>query len=204
MIAMSQSGETKTLAHVVEQAIAKNITTMSVVNAVGSLIARTVHLGVYCNAGRENGVVSTKAFTSQVVSLALIALWFRQTRDFLEGRRSNSVDTMRLKEALMRLPISFGMALKLRDECRRVAERLNAKEHCFVLGKGFAEPIAMEGALKIKEMGYLHAEGCSGGALKHGPFALIESDETGKLGATPIILLILDDQHAQLMRTAGK
>ena len=103
----------------------------------------------------------------------------------------------------MRLPISFGTALKLRDQCREVAMRLNHKEHCFVLGKGFAEPIALEGALKIKEMGYLHAEGCSGGALKHGPFALIESEQTGTCGATPIILLILDDEHAHLMRTAG-
>lgn len=203
LIVVSQSGETKSTANVVDLAIAKGMTTMSVVNTVGSLIARTVHLGVYCNAGRENGVTSTKGFTSQVVALALIALWFRQTRDLLEGQRE-FVDAERLKEALMRLPISFGMALRLRDQCREVAERLDPKHHCFVLGKGYAEPVAIEGALKIKEMGYLHAEGCSGGALKHGPFALIESDQTGKFGATPIILLILDDQHAHLMRTCGK
>jgi len=203
LIVVSQSGETKSLASVAEQAIGRGITTMGVVNTVGSLIARTVDFGVYCNAGRENAVTSTKCFASEVVVLALIALWFRQTRDLLEGRR-NSVDTARMKEALMRLPISFGMALKLRDQCRDIAKRLDPKEHCFVLGKGYSEPIAIEGALKIKEIGYLHAEGSSGGALKHGPFALIESDKTGRFGATPIILLILDDQHAQLMRTAGK
>ena len=204
LIAVSQSGETKSLANVLEQAVGRGITTMGVVNAVGSPIARTVHLGVHCNAGREIGVTSTKGFSSQVVSLALMALWFRQTRDSVDGRQSHSVDAMRLKEALMRLPISFGMTLKLRDQCKEVAKRLNPKEHCFVLGKGYAEPIAIEGALKIKEIGYLHAEGTSGGALKHGPFALIESDETGRFGATPIILLILDDNHAHLMRTAGK
>ena len=108
---------------------------MSVVNAVGSLIARTTKLGVYCNAGRENAVASTKAFTTQVTVLALIALWFRQTRDFLEGGKT-SVEATRLKEALMRLPITFGMALKTRDQCKDIAKLLLEKEHCFVLGKG--------------------------------------------------------------------
>jgi glucosamine--fructose-6-phosphate aminotransferase (isomerizing) len=73
-----------------------------------------------------------------------------------------------------------------------------------LLGKGYGEPVAYEGALKLKEMCYLHAEGYSGGALKHGPFALIESNENGKLGATPIIMLILDDAHAHHMRTAAE
>jgi len=76
-------------------------------------------------------------------------------------------------------------------------------QHCFVLGKGFGEPVAYEGALKIKEMCYLHAEGYSGGALKHGPFALIEN-ESGKFGATPIILLIFDDEHKNSMRTCAE
>lgn len=203
LIAISQSGETKDVLQVVQQALDKDVTCLSVVNEVGSVIARTTKMGVYCNAGEEYGVTSTKGFSSQVVILALIALWFRQKRDYLEGRR-NSVDTMELKEALMRLPISFGMALKLREQCQEIAQRLLTKEHCFVLGKGFGEPIAFEGALKIKEMSYLHAEGYSGGALKHGPFALIENDETGKFGATPIIMLILDDQHAHHMRIAAE
>lgn len=206
LIVVSQSGETKDVVRVVKQAMEKDITVMSVVNAVGSLIARTTKMGVYCNAGRENAVASTKAFTTQVTVLALIALWFRQTRDKLEGRKagSTSAETERLKEALMRLPISFGMALKTRDQCKEIAAMLLNKEHCFVLGKGYGEPVALEGALKIKEMCYLHAEGYSGGALKHGPFALIENNETGKFGATPIIMLILDDNHSQHMRTAAE
>ena len=205
LIVVSQSGETKDVARVVKQAMDKDITVMSVVNAVGSLIARTTKMGVYCNAGRENAVASTKAFTTQVTVLALIALWFRQTRDKLEGKGvGTSVETARLKDALMRLPISFGMALKSRDQCKEIASRLVNKEHCFVLGKGYGEPVALEGALKIKEMCYLHAEGYSGGALKHGPFALIENNDTGKFGATPIIMLILDDNHAQHMRTAAE
>jgi len=209
---------------------------MSVVNAVGSLIARTTKLGVYCNAGRENAVASTKAFTTQVTVLALIALWFRQIKDKMQGSTSYKVETRELTDALMRLPIVFGMGLKVRNQCRAIAERIVNKEHCFVLGKGkfyfgintvikrlsfmsghililthifnpiwkgFGEPVALEGALKIKEMCYIHAEGYSGGALKHGPFALIE-DEKGKNGATPIILLILDDHHANHMRTAAE
>jgi len=203
-LVVSQSGETKDVANVVNAAQENDLTVMSVVNAVGSLIARTTKLGVYCNAGRENAVASTKAFTTQVTVLALIALWFRELKDRVSGVTKASAEAALLKESLMRLPICCGMALKNRDQCREVAERLNGKEHCFILGKGYGEAVAYEGALKIKEMCYLHAEGYSGGALKHGPFALIESDENGKLGATPIIMLILDDSHAHHMRTAAE
>ena len=202
LIVVSQSGETKDVHRVVNSAMDKGVTVLSVVNAVGSLIARTTKLGVYCNAGRENAVASTKAFTTQITVIALIALWFRELHDRLAGVPS-SVETIRLKESLMRLPITIGMALKTREQCKKIADRLKDKEHCFVLGKGYAEPVAHEGALKIKEMCYLHAEGYSGGALKHGPFALIE-DESGKFGATPIIMFILDDQHAHHMRTAAE
>ena len=202
LIVVSQSGETKDVHRVVTAAMDKGVVVMSVVNAVGSLIARSTNLGVYCNAGRENAVASTKAFTTQVTVLALIALWFKETRDRIAGIPP-SLEATRLKESLMRLPIAFGMALKTREQCREIALRLKDKEHCFVLGKGYAEPVAYEGALKIKEMCYLHAEGYSGGALKHGPFALIE-DETGRFGATPIIMFILDDNHAQHMRTAAE
>jgi glucosamine--fructose-6-phosphate aminotransferase (isomerizing) len=203
-LVVSQSGETKDVANVVNAAQEHDLTVMSVVNAVGSLIARTTKLGVYCNAGRENAVASTKAFTTQVTVLALIALWFREIKDKVNGVTEHSAEVSAMKDSLMRLPICCGMALRDRDACKRVAERLNGKEHCFVLGKGYGEPVAMEGALKIKEMCYLHAEGYSGGALKHGPFALIESDENGKQGATPIIMLILDDAHAHHMRTAAE
>ena len=135
LIVVSQSGETKDVVRVVNTGLEKGVTTLSVVNAVGSLIARSTKLGVYCNAGRENAVASTKAFTTQVTVLALIALWFRQTRDFVEGQKP-SIEASRLREALMRLPITFGMALKTRDQCREIAKRLKDKEHCFVLGKG--------------------------------------------------------------------
>lgn len=203
LIVVSQSGETKDVHRVVVNAMKEEITALSVVNAVGSLIARTTNLGVYCNAGRENAVASTKAFTTQVTVLALIAIWFRECRDRFAGVTHN-VEAQRVKDALMRLPITMGITMKTcRKQCKEIAERLKDKEHCFVLGKGFAEPVAYEGALKIKEMCYLHAEGYSGGALKHGPFALID-DATGKFGATPIIMFILDDQHAHHMISAAE
>lgn len=204
LLVVSQSGETKSVADVVEMGVGKNLTVMSVVNAVGSLIATTTNMGVYTHAGPEHAVASTKTFTTQVTVLALIGLWFSEVRNKFERNHSHSLEAARLKEALMRLPVSFGSALKTREQCKKVAECLKDKESCFVLGKGFGEPIAREGAQKIKEMGYLHAEGYSGGALKHGPFALIESDESGKYGATPIIMIILDDNHAHHMRTAAE
>jgi glucosamine--fructose-6-phosphate aminotransferase (isomerizing) len=203
-LVVSQSGETKDVANVVNAAQENDLTVMSVVNSVGSLIARTTKLGVYCNAGRENAVASTKAFTTQVTVLALIALWFRELKDKVNGVAEHSVEAQLLKDSLMRLPICMGMALRNREQCREIAMRLNGKDHCFLLGKGYGEPVAYEGALKLKEMCYLHAEGYSGGALKHGPFALIESNDNGKLGATPIIMLILNDNHAHHMRTAAE
>lgn len=136
VLVVSQSGETKDVARVVQTALDKGVSVMSVVNSVGSLIARTTKLGVYCNAGRENAVASTKAFTTQVTVLALIALWYRQTRDKLAGNEQPSVEAVRLQEALMRLPITFGMALKTREQCHTIAQDLKDKEHCFVLGKG--------------------------------------------------------------------
>ena len=137
LIVVSQSGETKDVARVVNTAMDKDIPVISVVNAVGSLIARTTNLGVYCNAGRENAVASTKAFTTQVTVLALIALWFRQRKDNAAGLPAGSgSEAARLREALMRLPISFGMAMKTRPRCAEVAKQLFAKEHVFLLGKG--------------------------------------------------------------------
>ena len=135
MIVVSQSGETKDVARVVHAAMDKGVTVMSVVNAVGSLIARTTKLGVYCNAGRENAVASTKAFTTQVTILALIALWFRELRNRVSGADPSQEETQ-LKECLMRLPIAFGMALGTRQQCKEIAKKLEHKEHCFVLGKG--------------------------------------------------------------------
>lgn len=191
LLVLSQSGETKDVHRCVVMAQELNVPCFSIINAVGSLLARTTKCGVYLNCGREHAVASTKAFTSQVAVIALVAIWFAQIRDKEEAKRKSLV------ENLHRLPISLGMALGIRATCKRIATVINKSGNCFVLGKGLGEPAAREGALKIKEISYIHAEGVSGGALKHGPFALIED-------GTPIILIIIDDQHAPLMRTVAE
>lgn len=198
LLVISQSGETKDTHRVVEMAKSKGIVVLSIVNNVGSLIARSATCGVYINAGRENAVASTKAFTSQVTVLSLMAIYFSK----LTHRNKKDVAVAARKEcvlALHKLPTSFGMTLskETHNLCKRVARKLfdNKVEHLFVLGKGAAMPIAFEGALKIKEISYVHAEGFSGGALKHGPFALLGAD-------TPIIFIVLDDQHAGKMKVA--
>ncbi|KAJ8604796.1 hypothetical protein CTAYLR_001070 [Chrysophaeum taylorii] len=207
LLAISQSGETKDVQRSLKYAEEAGVLAFSVVNNVGSLIARTTKLGVYLNAGRENAVASTKAFTTQVTVLALITCWFHQLQHANGSDPESHAAALHaerkfrgLMAALQRLPISFGMALRLRDQCAKLAERLVDKQHLFVLGKGYAEPIAREGALKIKECSYVHAESFSGGAMKHGPFALISDDKNNK---TPIIMIILDDEHAHTMRTAA-
>ncbi|MBU1126552.1 MAG: glutamine--fructose-6-phosphate transaminase (isomerizing) [Patescibacteria group bacterium] len=191
LLVISQSGETKDVHRAVANAQKSGIPVFSIINAVGSLIPRTTRCGVYLNAGREHAVASTKAFTTQVTVLSLVANWFAQNRNLENQARRNLI------ESLHRLPTSVGMSLHVEEQCREIAGNLIDAEHCFVLGKGYAEPIAREGALKIKEITYLHAEGYPGGALKHGPFALIEE-------GTPIIMTILDDNHAHFMRTAAE
>ncbi|CAK4613457.1 hypothetical protein LEN26_000772 [Aphanomyces euteiches] len=200
LLVVSQSGETKDVHRVLQLQGAQEMPAFSVVNAVGSLIARTTRCGVYLNAGRENAVASTKAFVTQVTVLGLIAAWFAQNRPESAVNRTKLDE---LIQSLHRLPITIGMALRTRAQCVEVAQKLMPSEHLFVLGKGYGEPIAYEGALKIKEITYLHAEGYSGGALKHGPFALIEGKE-GQFGPTPIILVVLDDEHGHLMKTAAE
>lgn len=201
LLVVSQSGETKDVHRVLKCAeeMPAEIPTFSVVNTVGSLIARSTKCGVYLNAGRENAVASTKAFVTQVTVMGLIASWFAQNR--ADGNRTKMDE---LIQCMHRLPIAIGMALRSRELCARIAEKLMGSEHLFVLGRGYGEPIAYEGALKIKEITYLHAEGYPGGALKHGPFALIENGKDGKFGATPIILIVLDDEHATHMKTCAE
>ncbi len=191
LLVVSQSGETKDVHRTLELAQVAGVPTFSVVNSVGSLIARTTKCGVYLNAGRENAVASTKAFTTQVTALALVAGWYAQNRNPVHHQ-----DRSELMDAVHRLPTFIGMSLKTHSQCKELAAKMKDISNLFVLGKGYSRAIAMEGALKIKEITYVHAEGYGGGALKHGPFALLDK-------GTPVILIILDDQHAELMRIAA-
>eukprot|EP00920_Eleutheroschizon_duboscqi_P028092 GHVT01068591.1.p1 GENE.GHVT01068591.1~~GHVT01068591.1.p1 ORF type:complete len:303 (-),score=52.09 GHVT01068591.1:170-1078(-) len=189
LLLLSQSGETLDTVRACQVAELQGVRRFSVVNSVGSMLARLTNCGVYLNAGREVAVASTKAFTSQVVVQALIASWFNQGRTAKYPDRAKT-----LLDALHRLPVYAGITLaSCGPECSAVAQRLASASSLFVLGKGFSLPVALEGALKIKEISYLHAEAFSSGALKHGPFALIDPEQK-----TPVVLIILKDQHATL------
>jgi glucosamine--fructose-6-phosphate aminotransferase (isomerizing) len=194
LLVISQSGETKDVHRNVVLAEQLDIPRFSVVNAVGSLIARTTKCGVYVNAGREQAVASTKAFVTQISVLSLIAGWFAQ----LHGSTPANSQALRdLISSLHRLPTYAGMTLKNNPQIQQIAQKIKNVDNLFVLGKGFAAPIAKEGALKIKEITYIHAEGFGGGSLKHGPFALLDQ-------GTPVIMLILKDQYAPHMVTAAE
>lgn len=186
---VSQSGETKDTHRALVTAQNLDLPAFSVVNQVGSLIARTTDCGVYLNAGREHAVASTKAFTTQVTALAMVGAWFSQARQFphlvkvpSSGHGPTPDATFdhfpakqkELLTALHKLPLYTGISLKTHEQVKTIAEKLKKCDHMFILGKGLAEPIAKEAALKIKEITYIHAEGFSGGALKHGPFALLD------------------------------
>ena len=168
---LSQSGETKDLHRCINIAKKHHIFTIGVINVPDSQIARDVNCGCYLNAGREVGVASTKSFVSQVIILSLIAIWFSQIKNIHNDKRVEMI------RCLKKLHIDIQKTLDISE--RTVGEFLNFfndKNSCFILGKGKGEHIAKEGALKLKELTYIHAEGYSTSSLKHGPFALLEKD----------------------------
>ncbi len=186
LILVSQSGETKDLHRCIEIAERNRMVTIGVINSVDSLIAREVDCGVYCNAGVEVGVASTKAFTSQVVCLSLIAVWFSQIHQVNESLRTKVISD------LQNLSNDFKNAIEhTKDQIKQLAETMvscRSNNNMFVLGKGTDEYIAKEGSLKVKEISYVHCEGYSASSLKHGPFALLDED-------FPVIILDLDNKH---------
>lgn len=191
VLAISQSGETKDVHRVVKMAKDSNKTVFSLVNKVNSLIARETHCGVYLNAGHEIGVASTKAFTTQVTVLALIAIWFAQEKNLATRKRKELI------QELHGISMKVGSLLRISNEIEQLAKELKNTERGFILGKYIAEAIAKESALKIKEISYIHMEAYGGGELKHGPFALIEKD-------MPIILILPEDENLDLMITVAE
>lgn len=181
-ILISQSGETKDLHRCIEIAKKNNIITIGVINVVDSLIARDVDCGIYCNAGKEVGVASTKAFMSQVVCLSLITIWFAQIHNINEYKRINMITD------LYNLSNDVKNTLNI---CNYKIKELSNKiynNNMFLLGKGTDEYIAKEGSLKIKEITYIHSEGYSASSLKHGPFALLDNN-------FPVIIFNLDQTN---------
>src|SRR5690606_1412144 len=163
-------GETADTLAALKEAEQRGITTMGIVNAVGSTIARQTDFGMYLHAGPEIGVASTKAFTSQIVALALFTLYMGRRRHLsvLQGRE--------MVQALKALPGQVEEVLRLNDEIRALAEAYKEARNFLYLGRGYQFPVALEGALKLKEVSYIHAEGYPAAEMKHGPIALIDED----------------------------
>ena len=177
MVFVSQSGETKDLHRCIEISKENNIYSLGIINVIDSLIAREVDCGIYCNAGREMGVASTKAFTAQVICLSLLACWFSQVQDVNESMRIQYI------KDLQNLSIDFQHCLNsVQPQVNKILHMFEDKNNLFILGKGNDECIAYEGSLKIKEISYIHSEAYSASSLKHGPFALLDKD-------MPVILL---------------
>lgn len=170
-VLVSQSGETKDLHRCIDIARENQALTIGVVNVVDSLIAREVDCGVYCNSGVEVGVASTKSFTSQVVCLSLVAVWFSQVQD------ENPSGRMGVIQSLRNLSRDYVETLDMcNTKIQSFVSSFVAYKHVFLLGKGCDAFVAHEAALKIKEITYTHAEGNSTGSLKHGPFALLDEN----------------------------
>ena len=167
-IVMSQSGETADTLAAMREAKRRGARTLGLVNVVGSTIAREDDGGVYLHAGPEIGVASTKAFTSQVVALALFTLKLARKRDLsvVRGRE--------IAQALHALPAQIQEVLDRAPAVEAIAERFKDATNFLYLGRGFNFPAALEGALKLKEISYIHAEGYPAAEMKHGPIALID------------------------------
>ncbi len=168
VIGISQSGETADTLAALREAKRRGARTLGLVNVVGSSIAREVDGGIYLHAGPEIGVASTKAFTSQIVALALLTLKMGRLRalSILQGRE--------VVRALAKLPELVARVLTKAAEVEQIAERLVRAQNVLYLGRGYNFPVALEGALKLKEISYIHAEGYPAAEMKHGPIALID------------------------------
>ena len=181
-VVITQSGETADTLAALQEARTKGATSIAICNVIGSMATRQADGTVYTHAGPEIGVASTKAFTSQLVALHLLALYLGQLR------RAIQPDVVREQlEALNHLPRLLEQTLKCDDTIQKVAQRFYKQQNFLYLGRGITYPIALEGALKLKEISYIHAEGYPAGEMKHGPIALIDE-------RMPVVALLPDGQ----------
>jgi glucosamine--fructose-6-phosphate aminotransferase (isomerizing) len=171
VIAISQSGETADTLAAIELAKSKGATIIGVCNVVGSSIARATHAGSYTHAGPEIGVASTKAFTAQVTLLTLMALMLADSKGTISKSRFNQ-----LLHELDDIPGKVEETLKVNDKIIEIATVFKDVRNALYLGRGYNFPVAMEGALKLKEISYIHAEGYPAAEMKHGPIALIDEE----------------------------
>ena len=171
VIAISQSGETADTLAAIQLAKSKGATIIGICNVVGSSIARATDAGSYTHAGPEIGVASTKAFTAQVTLLTLMALMIAHKKGSISKSRYHQI----LNE-LAAIPEKVAIALKVNDQVKIIAEKFKDARNFLYLGRGYNFPVALEGALKLKEISYIHAEGYPAAEMKHGPIALIDEE----------------------------
>lgn len=171
VIAISQSGETADTLAAIELAKKKGATILGVCNVVGSSIPRTTHAGSYTHAGPEIGVASTKAFTAQVSVLSMMALMIANKKESLAESTYRN-----LLVELEAIPDKVAKCLDLNAQIELIAEKFKDSSNCLYLGRGYNFPVALEGALKLKEISYIHAEGYPAAEMKHGPIALIDEN----------------------------
>jgi len=171
VIAISQSGETADTLAAIKLAKSRGAFVFGVCNVVGSSIARETHAGAYTHAGHEIGVASTKAFTTQITVLSLIALKLGKAK----GKISKTLFQTYL-QTLQLIPSKIEELLKIDEQVKHIASIYKDATNCLYLGRGFNFPVALEGALKLKEISYIHAEGYPAAEMKHGPIALIDEN----------------------------
>ena len=183
VIAISQSGETADTLAAIKLAKENGAFVFGVCNVVGSSISRETHAGAYTHAGPEIGVASTKAFTTQITVLTMLALRLAKAK----GTMSNS-DYHRYLLELELIPSKVAEALKTNDVAKKIAEIYKDAPNCLYLGRGYNFPVALEGALKLKEISYIHAEGYPAAEMKHGPIALIDE-------SMPVVVIAPNKGH---------
>ncbi|MEP6261104.1 MAG: glutamine--fructose-6-phosphate transaminase (isomerizing) [Gillisia sp.] len=183
VIAISQSGETADTMAAIKLAKEKGAFVFGVCNVVGSSISRETHAGAYTHAGPEIGVASTKAFTTQITVLTLIALKLAKYK----GTISDSEFRFHLQE-LERIPAKISQVLEKNEQVKEIAMRYKDAPNCLYLGRGYNFPVALEGALKLKEISYIHAEGYPAAEMKHGPIALIDEQ-------MPVVVIATNKGH---------
>jgi len=182
-IMVSQSGETKDLRDCLEICKNASILTIGIINVVDSDIARDVLCGVYLNAGKENSVASTKAFTCQVIALSMIAVWFSQHADINATKRIKLIQDIRMFHHDMKNTINL-----VNSKCKDISNILLNCNSAFIIGKGTSQYIAKEASLKLKEVAYMHTEGFSSSSLKHGPYSLLTN-------GYPVFMIIPNDSN---------
>ncbi len=188
VVAISQSGETADTLEAIREAKRKGCTTLGIVNVVGSSIARATDAGVYLHAGPEIGVASTKAFTSQVTVLLLFALYIGRMRSV------SQTEGIRIIKEIQEIPKKIEKILQQADKIKEIAKRYSKSRNFLYLGRGYNYPIALEGALKLKEISYVHAEGYPAAEMKHGPLALIDDE-------MPVVFLATKDEVFDKLRS---